>query len=108
KPRTLLIAGVAVAALIGASRMIPGPAAFAEPAVVLPAPAVDKVAGDGPQTVVLAGGGFWGGGGGGLGTQGGVPSGDGGVCGGAGVFTAKEGVTKRGAGMGGGEKEDPK
>jgi peptide-methionine (S)-S-oxide reductase len=37
-----------------------GPAQAAEPATVIPAPAVDASNGDGPQTVVLAGGCFWG------------------------------------------------
>jgi peptide-methionine (S)-S-oxide reductase len=37
-----------------------GPAQAAEPATVIPAPAVDASNGDSPQTVVLAGGCFWG------------------------------------------------
>jgi peptide-methionine (S)-S-oxide reductase len=82
--RNLLIAGVA-AALIGAGRLILGPAALAEPAVVLPAPSADQVAGDGPQTVVLAGGCFWG-----------VQA----------VFQHTKGVIKAVSGYAGGEKKD--
>ena len=83
--RNLLIAGVAAAVLIGAGRLILGPAALAEPAVVVPAPSVDKVAGDGPQTVVLAGGCFWG-----------VQA----------VFQHTKGVLKAVSGYAGGEKKD--
>jgi peptide-methionine (S)-S-oxide reductase len=83
--RNLLIAGVAAAVLIGAGRLILGPAALAEPAVVLPAPSIDQAAGDGPQTVVLAGGCFWG-----------VQA----------VFQHTKGVLKAVSGYAGGEKKD--
>jgi peptide-methionine (S)-S-oxide reductase len=50
-----------VAVLLGALVGAPSPAAAAESAVVIPAPAVDDVKAAGPvQTAVLAGGCFWG------------------------------------------------
>ena len=60
--RNLVLVGAAALALIGTGRLLLGPATSAEPATVIPAPAVDQQAGStsGPQTVVLAGGCFWG------------------------------------------------
>ena len=59
--RTLMIAAAAIA-LIGGWQAVFGPGVSAEPATVIPAPAVDAAAsgGSAPQTVVLAGGCFWG------------------------------------------------
>jgi peptide-methionine (S)-S-oxide reductase len=84
--RNLLIAGAAAVALFGAARLTLGPAAFAEPAIVLPAPAIDQAsASAAPQTVVLAGGCFWG-----------VQA----------VFQHTNGVIKAVSGYAGGEKKD--
>jgi peptide-methionine (S)-S-oxide reductase len=49
-----------VAAGLLSSAVLTGPAAAAEDAVVIPAPATDQPSADGPQTAVLAGGCFWG------------------------------------------------
>jgi peptide-methionine (S)-S-oxide reductase len=59
--RILMVAAAAVAAVFGWQAVF-GPTVSAEPATVVPAPAVDAAAtgGSGPQTVVLAGGCFWG------------------------------------------------
>jgi len=60
--RNLLLVGVAALAVLGVGRLIIAPAALAESAAVLPAPAVDQSANQagGLQTAVLAGGCFWG------------------------------------------------
>src|SRR5262245_13581423 len=60
--RNLVLVGAAALALIGMGRLLLGPATSAEPATVIPPPAVDQQATSnaGPQTVVLAGGCFWG------------------------------------------------
>jgi peptide-methionine (S)-S-oxide reductase len=59
--RILIVAAEAVAAVWGWQAAF-GPTVSAEPATVVPAPAVDTAAtgAAGPQTVVLAGGCFWG------------------------------------------------
>ena len=59
--RILMVAAAAVAAVCGWQAIV-GPTVSAEPATVVPAPAVDTAAtgASGPQTVVLAGGCFWG------------------------------------------------
>jgi peptide-methionine (S)-S-oxide reductase len=84
--RNLLLVGAAAIALIGAGRLVMPPAALAESATVLPAPAMDQPADQagGLQTVVLAGGCFWG-----------VQA----------VFQHTKGVTKAVSGYAGGTKE---
>ncbi len=84
--RNLLLVGATAIALIGVGRLIMGPAAQAEQAVVLPAPAMDQAAAEagGLQTAVLAGGCFWG-----------VQA----------VFQHTKGVTKAVSGYAGGSKE---
>ncbi len=59
--RSLVVAAAAVA-VIGGWQAVFGRSVSAEPATVIPAPAVDSAAkgGSEPQTVVLAGGCFWG------------------------------------------------
>lgn len=59
--RILMAAAAAVAAVCGWQAIL-GPTVSAEPATVVPAPAVDTAAAgpSSPQTVVLAGGCFWG------------------------------------------------
>src|SRR6516162_6343388 len=59
--RILMVAAAAVVAVYGWQALF-GPTVAAEPATVVPAPAVDVAAASasGPQTVVLAGGCFWG------------------------------------------------
>jgi peptide-methionine (S)-S-oxide reductase len=76
----------AAVALVAGWQAVFGPAVSAEPATVIPAPAVDAGAtgGSGPQTVVLAGGCFWG-----------VQA----------VFQHTKGVTKAVSGYAGGSKE---
>ncbi len=60
--RRILMLAAAVIAAVGVWQVAFGPAVSAEPATVIPVPAVDPVAtgGSGSQTVVLAGGCFWG------------------------------------------------
>ncbi|MGO4711478.1 peptide-methionine (S)-S-oxide reductase MsrA [Bradyrhizobium sp. 2TAF24] len=60
-PRQILhrLALTAAACLLS-SAVLTSPVAAAEDAVVIPAPAADLPAADGPQTMVLAGGCFWG------------------------------------------------
>jgi len=84
--RTLMIAGAAAIALIGVGRVMLGPATSAEPATVIPAPALDLSAPKDAtlQTVVLAGGCFWG-------VQG--------------VFQHTKGVTRAVSGYAGGTKD---
>ena len=59
--RVVMVAAAAVAAVWGWQAAF-GPTVLAEPATVVPAPAVDTAAtgAAGPQTVILAGGCFWG------------------------------------------------
>jgi peptide-methionine (S)-S-oxide reductase len=84
--RNLLLVGAAAIALFAAGRLVLAPAALAESAAVLPAPAVDQPAAQngGLQTAVLAGGCFWG-----------VQA----------VFQHTKGVTKVVSGYAGGSKE---
>jgi peptide-methionine (S)-S-oxide reductase len=84
--RNLLLVGAAAIALFAAGRLVLAPAALAEPATVLPAPAEDQPAAQngGLQTAVLAGGCFWG-----------VQA----------VFQHTNGVTKAVSGYAGGSKE---
>jgi peptide-methionine (S)-S-oxide reductase len=84
--RNLLLVGATALALVGVGRLIMAPAALAESAAVLPAPAVDQPANQagGLQTVVLAGGCFWG-----------VQA----------VFQHTKGVTKAVSGYAGGTKD---
>jgi peptide-methionine (S)-S-oxide reductase len=60
--KRILMVAAAAAALVSGWQVVFGPGVSAEPATVVPAPAVDTAAAgpSGPQTIVLAGGCFWG------------------------------------------------